>query len=584
MRAKWTVPVLVSILILVGLMIISTVYAQTFVTKWGSFGTDDGQFKFPTGIAVDSSGNVYVVDTNNNRIQKFTSTGTFITKWGSFGTGDGQFIGPTGIAVDSSGNVYVVDTQVIRIQKFTSTGTFITKWSGFEFGGAPFSGPLGVGVDSSGNVYVADSGNNRIQEFTSTGIFITKWGFFGTGDGQFSFPFDVAVDSSGNVYVADTFNHRIQKFTSTGTFITKWGSFGTGDGQFKAPTGIAVDSSDNVYVVDANNGRIQKFTSTGTFITKFGSSGNGDGQFNNPRRVAPDSSGNLYVTDQSNHRIQVFGTPDTTPPVVTISGDITREATSSAGAVVNYPAATALDDVDGPITPACLPLSGSQFALGDTIVVCSATDLAGNTGSAQFTVTVQDTTAPTITAPPNIEVIANTAGGATGVNLGTPSVSDIVDSNPVVTDNAPTLFPLGDTIVTWKARDFSGNEATATQKVTVKPFPIVIDIKPGSDPNCFNNDGHGVIPVAILGSNSFDVTQVDTSTILLDSMAVKAVGKANKLLSSIEDVNGDGFNDLVVKIEDVDGVFIQGTGTATLTGNLLDGTPIEGSDSICITQ
>ncbi len=113
---------------------------------------------------------------------------------------------------------------------------------------------------------------------------------------------------------------------------------------------------------------------------------------------------------------------------------------------------------------------------------------------------------------------------------------------------------------------------------------VSIDIKPNSDPNCFNNDGNGVIPVAILGSNSFDVTLVDSSTIQLEGMAVKVVGKANKLLSSIEDVNGDGFNDLVVKIEDTDGVFIQGTGTATLTGNLLDGTPIEGTDTICITQ
>ena len=103
------------------------------------------------------------------------------------------------------------------------------------------------------------------------------------------------------------------------------------------------------------------------------------------------------------------------------------------------------------------------------------------------------------------------------------------------------------------------------------------DIKPGSDPNCFNNDGHGVIPVAILGSADFDVAQIDASTVQLDSLGIKAVGKANKFLAHIEDVNGDSFDDLVIQIEDVDGSFDVGDATATVTGELF-----EGSDSICI--
>ena len=83
----------------------------TFITKWGSNGTADGQFSNPHGVAVDSSGNVYVADCDNNRIQKFNSNGTFITKWGSNGTADGQFSNPDGVAVDSSGNVYVADSK-----------------------------------------------------------------------------------------------------------------------------------------------------------------------------------------------------------------------------------------------------------------------------------------------------------------------------------------------------------------------------------------------------------------------------------------------------------------------------------------
>jgi Tol biopolymer transport system component/DNA-binding beta-propeller fold protein YncE len=289
-----------------------------FVTKWGSYGTGDGQFNQPWGIAVDRSGNVYVVDSLNYRIQKFSSTGTFVTQWGSSGTGDGQFIYPCGIAVDSSGNVYVVDSRYYRIQKFSSTDginyTFVTKWGINGTGDGQFNSPLTIAVDSSGYIYVGDYGNNRIQKFSSTdGInytFVTKWGSNGTGDGQFNSPYGITVDSSGNVYVVDFGNNRIQKFSSTDginyTFVTKWGSNGTGDGQFNSPIGIAVDSSGYIYVGDYGNNRIQKFTSTGTFVTQWGSYGTGDGQFNFPIGIAVDNSGYVYVLDAGNERIQKF--------------------------------------------------------------------------------------------------------------------------------------------------------------------------------------------------------------------------------------------------------------------------------------
>ena len=116
---------------------------------------------------------------------------------------------------------------------------------------------------------------------------------------------------------------------------------------------------------------------------------------------------------------------------------------------------------------------------------------------------------------------------------------------------------------------------------------VSIDTKPGSYPNCFNNDGNGVIPVAVFGSATFDVTQVDPGTVKLEGLTVKAAGKSDKLLSHLEDVNGDGYMDLVVQIDDTDNVFSSGTGTAVLTGNLYSefgGTVFSGSDSICVTQ
>jgi streptogramin lyase len=257
------------------------------------------------GIGVDSSGNVYVSDDGDHRIQKFTSTGTFLTQWGSYGTEDGQFDGPQGIAADSSGNVYVADLGNCRIQKFTYDGTFLAKWGPPD---VSMQFPRDLAVDSSDNVYVASTGFHNIVKTTSDGTFLTEWGSPGSGYGQFSDPVGIGVDGDGYVYVADTGNNRIQKFTSDGTFVAMW--------EIEGVIGLAVDSSSNVYVMA--NDVMQKFTSDGTFLTRWGRHGSGDGQFSNTWQIEVDSSGNVYVADAGNKRIQKF------QPVSTSSQQLTR--------------------------------------------------------------------------------------------------------------------------------------------------------------------------------------------------------------------------------------------------------------------
>jgi DNA-binding beta-propeller fold protein YncE len=190
----------------------------TFISQWTRAG--NGTLRSPQGIAVDSSsGNVYVTDTGNNRIQVFSSNGTFISRFGIYGTDNGSFIHPEGVALDQEGNVYVADTGNNRIQVFSSNGTFISQWG--EYGQVAANGtlrfPQGIAVDSSsGNVYVADTGNNRIQVFSSNGTFISQWGEYGSDEDQLRFPQGIAVDSSsGNVYVTDTGNDRISAFSSS---------------------------------------------------------------------------------------------------------------------------------------------------------------------------------------------------------------------------------------------------------------------------------------------------------------------------------------------------------------------------------
>lgn len=305
---------------------------STFLAKWGSAGSADGQFSNPWGLATDSSGNVYVSDINNNRIQKFNSTGNFIAKWGSLGSADGQFNRPYGVEADIFDNIYVADTNNNRIQKFDSNGNFLTKWGAFGLGDGQFSSPVDVAIDSLGNVYVVDNGNARIQKFNSNGLFITKWGQLGSGDSQFSNPFGVAVDSSDIVYVSDFDNNRVQKFDSSGNFISKWGTLGSGDGQLSWPAHIDIDLSGNIYVAEFLNNRIQKFDSAGNFISKWGTAGSGDGQFNRPVGIAIANAAIAYL---SNKNIVQSKTIDTTVSDID-AAILTATENNDAGTSVNY--------------------------------------------------------------------------------------------------------------------------------------------------------------------------------------------------------------------------------------------------------
>ena len=172
---------LLTALILIIILCASTsgiVLAQqnySLAKSWGSKGSGEGQFELAHGVGIDSSGNIYVVDTNNFRVQKFDSNGKFITMWGSKGSGEGQFLHGHDITFDSSGNIYVTDvlkdSDVARVQKFDSNGKFITMWGSKGSGEVQFSHPHGIDVDSSGNVYVADQDkdSNIIQKFMSGG-------------------------------------------------------------------------------------------------------------------------------------------------------------------------------------------------------------------------------------------------------------------------------------------------------------------------------------------------------------------------------------------------------------------------------
>ena len=159
----------------------------------------------------------------------------------------------------SDGTVYIADTNNNRIQRFTSDGAFLAKWGFSGSGDGIFSTPSDVATGPDGSVYVADSGNHRIQRFTPEGAYVTKWGSEGSGDGQFFYPQAIVVGLDGSVYVGN--NDRIQKFTADGVFVFSGGSSGTGTGQFLEIASVAVAPDGTIYTVDIENDDVQRFDS-----------------------------------------------------------------------------------------------------------------------------------------------------------------------------------------------------------------------------------------------------------------------------------------------------------------------------------
>jgi DNA-binding beta-propeller fold protein YncE len=225
----------------------------------GSRGSDPGMLKNPRGLAADASGNIWVADTSNDRLQKFNGDGTLLQVIGRPGSADGEFDSPAAVAVSPKGNIIVADKGNRRVQVFSAKGVFLGAFGkpGKESG--QFNAPVGVAVDGSENIYVVDRDNDRIARFDNSGNLVWEAGREGKGPGEFTDPDSIAVTPDGEIYVLDAGNDRVQVFDTKGTFLRLFGSEGKGHGEFREPAGMTLEGGIRLYVGDRGNGRVQAF-------------------------------------------------------------------------------------------------------------------------------------------------------------------------------------------------------------------------------------------------------------------------------------------------------------------------------------
>ena len=263
---------------------------EEFISQFSSYGEAEGQLVWPTAIALDTQGNVYVADEWLNRISIFDKDGEFLSSWGKPGSGDGELDRPAGIAISGDGTLFLTDSRNHRVQIFSLDGRFKGKFGSFGDGPGQFNLPWGIGLDKDGRVLVADWRNDRIQQYTADGEWLASFGQSGDGVGQFNRPASVCADEDGDIYVADWANNRVQVLTSEGRFVTAMAgdhvlsrsarekllvnpdmirqralafahdpSF---ERHFSHPSAVKIDRQGRICVVDSKRGRIQIYTKT----------------------------------------------------------------------------------------------------------------------------------------------------------------------------------------------------------------------------------------------------------------------------------------------------------------------------------
>lgn len=464
-------------------------YNTTSLVAGTGYSMDIGR---PVDMALDTSGNIYI---NNNFtfaggpglaptpypvVQKYNSS---FVQQAEYDDGSTHFgistYGPSGIGINTGNDLYVADTDNNRIQRFISDSWYSTLTPAPTPGA--FTNPRDVATEATGKFYVADTGKSRVVKFDSNGTYV--WSLTlptlaaGTPTpppGSTPAPYGITVDVNNKIYIADSGFHRVLRYDANAVFESSWGAFGSADSslipQLDTPQGMAIgpEPTGYIYVADTGNNRIQRFDQNGTLGTRvvWGQFGTQDGNFNQPRNVAVDSASRVFVSEVGNRRIQVFG-----------------DATASAGLTITQTSGTTVAEA--------LTASDSGYLI-DSYTVKLNTQPSSTVSVA---LTVSDPTQASVTTPtlvftannwnipqtvtvvPIHDFISN--GTHSVVVSHKPTSSDVHYANPLSTSWSDVTVTINDTVDTPQV-NFSTHSVTGAVEGTTlsNAYTVVLNTKP----------------------------------------------------------------------------------------------------------
>lgn len=292
----------------------------TLVGTWGKSGSAPGEFRDPMGIAVGPRGHIFVADSGNYRVQKFTLDGRFLLAFGQEGDQPGEFDKPIDVAVSRDGTVYVSDFNLDRVQAFSAQGRYLFGWGRPGDRASELASPTGIEVSPSGNVYIAEFYNHRIQVFDPKGKHLRLMGGKGHGKGQLFYPTDLAFLPDGGFIVADAYNHRLQWFTAQGQALKTWGwkwyarwlpipkrlHVSPKLSHLNVPSDVAVGADGSLHITDSAHKRLLRLSSDGHLIGQWKLTDDSHPTVYSPTRVAVGSDGRIFAVDTSNDRIIIL--------------------------------------------------------------------------------------------------------------------------------------------------------------------------------------------------------------------------------------------------------------------------------------
>ncbi len=527
--------------------VVSTVTATpgstSGITVAGGNGRGSGANQlYPDGLFVDSIGNIYVVDVDNARIQKWAPGATGgITVAGGNGTGSApnQLNFPIGLHVDRGGNMYIADAINDRIQKWApgaTSGITVAGGNGRGSASNQFNDPDQVAVDVSGNVYVADNYNFRVQKWApgaTSGVTVAGGNGSGPAANQLSDVYGFFVDGSENIYFSEAYNNRVSKWapgSTSGVTVAGGNGGGSAPNQLYGPLGLYVDASGNIYVCDFSNNRVQKWLPGATSgITVAGGNGSGSAanQFNGPEGIYLDGNDNIYVSDDYNYRIQKWTQPSINKTYIpTTAGNYTAVVTSDDGCSLTSKPVTIIAIVTPSISinasatniSSCTPVTFTAFPVNGGVTPSYQWQLNGSNVGSNDSIYINSSVANgdvikcvmssslacTTTAAANSNSISMTAKTAV-----IPTVS-IMSSNPTICSGDPVSFT-----------------AAVTNAGTNPSYKWQLNgIKVGSNSSTFTNNifsNGDVVTCTVLSSDAASCAPVVSNNIIVNVKATPSL-------------------------------------------------------------